>query len=87
MHGTRDSETNRGGGVTAGRVSSVPDGFVASVAAAAQPAKDLVPRGEQPRGRVKRVRSGNNFLTYLRLHLLRATNCETSRNSSLPIAL
>lgn len=49
--------------------------------------KDLVPGGKVPRGRVKRVRSGNNFLTYLHLHLLRATNCETSRNSSLPIVL
>lgn len=52
-----------------------------------QRGKDLVPGGKVPRGRVKRVRSGNNFLTYLRLHLLGATNCETSRNSSLPIVL
>lgn len=40
-----------------------------------------------PRGRVERVRSGNNFLTYLRLHLLVLTNCETPRNPLLPIAL
>jgi len=40
-----------------------------------------------PRGRVERVRSGNNFLTYLRLHLLAPTNYETPRNPLLPIAL
>lgn len=37
----------------------------------------------RPRGRVERVRSGNNFLTYLRLHLLVLTNCETPRNPLL----
>lgn len=69
------------------RYDSKERGGTVLTASTPNDAKDLVPRGEEPRGRVKRVRSGNNFLTYLRLHLLRATNYETSRNSSLPIVL